>query len=329
MINDFLKYSEDNKLFKLQDNILLAVSGGIDSMVMADLFLKTMRSIAIAHCNFCLRGRDSDLDEDLVIKLSAASNIRIFTKRFNTLNYASQNHISVQMAARDLRYGWFEELRKEGGFDRIAVAHNLNDNIETLLINLTRGTGITGLAGMKPLSNNIIRPLLFATRDRIVDYANTFDVPFREDKSNTETKYIRNRIRHNILPLLKEINPSVESTLNDTALRMAGADEIVNLYTDRVRKKLIRKQKNYFSVKLSDLHHWLHNHTIIFELFRPYGITGPQVRDLINVIEGDTGTRIITDNFRIIRNREELIISGHAQKEILSFRVHEISDFQS
>ena len=329
MINDFLKYSEDRKLFKLQDNILLAVSGGIDSMVMADLFVKTGGNIAIAHCNFSLRGRDSDLDEELVMKFSAANNIRIFTKRFNTLKYASQNHISVQMAARDLRYGWFEELRKEGGFDRIAVAHNLNDNIETLLINLTRGTGITGLAGMKPLSNNIIRPLLFATRSRIADYANTFDVPFREDKSNAETKYIRNRIRHKILPLLMEINPSVEATLNETALRMAGADEIVNLYTDQLRKKLISKKKSYLSVNLSDLNHWLHNQTVIFELFRPYGITGSQVRDLIDVIEGDTGTRIITDNFRIIRNREELLITGHAQKKVLSFRVNEISDFHS
>ena len=327
MINDFLRYSEENNLFSPGDRILLAVSGGIDSMVMAHIFSRTVKSIAIAHCNFCLRGVESDLDEELVREFSAGNNISFRSKRFSTMEYASEKHISVQMAARDLRYAWFEEIRKTEGFDTVAVAHNLNDNIETMLINLTRGTGLTGLTGMRPLAGRIIRPLLFATREMIEKYAETHSVAFREDKSNAETKYLRNRIRHKIIPLLIEINPSAETTLNETSLRLAGADEIVTAFTESLRKRIITKKKGYLSADITALHKWLHNHTLIFELFRPYGITGSQVMDLISVIRGDTGSKVITGDYRIIRNREELIITGKGKEEEIPVKVSEISGF--
>lgn len=314
-------------MFSPGDKILLAVSGGIDSMVMAHIFSKTVESFAIAHCNFCLRGVESDLDEELVREFSAGNNIKFHSRRFSTQEYASEKHISVQMAARELRYTWFEEIRKREGFDTIAVAHNLNDNIETLLINLTRGTGLTGLTGMRPLAGNIIRPLLFATRDMIVRYAGTHSVPFREDKSNAETKYLRNRIRHKIIPLLLEINPSAETTLNETSLRLAGADEIVTVFTEKLRKRIISKKKGYLSADIIGLQRWLHNNTLIFELFRPYGITGSQVRDLVSVIRGDTGGKVITGDYRIIRNREELIITGKEKEEDMPVIVTQISGF--
>src|SRR5450759_2168420 len=184
MLNEFKKFIAENDLIKPGDRILLAVSGGIDSMVMTHLFLRLGNETGIAHCNFSLRANESDKDEEMVRKYAAEHNIPFYSIRFETKAFAKKNGLSVQMAARELRYAWFEEIRKENGYDTIAVAHNLNDNVETLIINLTRGTGITGLTGMRPAINRIIRPLLFATRQDITDYCNQHRIIFREDKSN-------------------------------------------------------------------------------------------------------------------------------------------------
>ena len=192
MLGKFLKYIEDNRLARKDDRILIAVSGGIDSMVMADLFIRSGYNIGIIHCNFTLRGNESDMDEELVRTLATENNLPFFTKKFNTAAYAEKNGVSIQMAARKLRYEWFEEIRINNGYDYVAVAHNLNDSAETLLINLTRGTGIAGLAGIKPSFKKIIRPLLFATRNSIEEYCSLNNISYREDKSNSETKYARN-----------------------------------------------------------------------------------------------------------------------------------------
>lgn len=327
MFNDFVKYIDDNQLFRKNDNVLLAVSGGIDSMVMLSLFLKTGFKTGIAHCNFCLRSEESDKDEELVRDFASENKVRFHCERFKTKSYAKHNGISVQMAARELRYAWFESVRKENNYDWIAVAHNLNDNIETLLINLTRGTGITGLTGMKPVSNNIIRPLLFATRDRITDYAISNNIPYREDKSNAEIKYTRNRIRHLVIPVLKEINPSLEDTLNETILRLAGTDEIITMWIDELRKKISVEEEmaTIFSVKKLRDHY--SNTTILFELFRPYGITGGLIKDLINILKGNTGARIFTLSHRFLKNREDLIVTPLEMPHDFSYEIRRISDF--
>jgi len=309
MIDVFNKFSYDNHLFKHDDKILLAVSGGIDSMVMTHLFQKTGCRIAIMHCNFTLRSAESDKDEEFVRKYAELHSIPFFSNTFNTNEFARNNNISVQMAARDLRYNWFEEVRLKNNYDLIAVAHNLNDNAETLLINLTRGTGLAGLSGMRLISNHIIRPLLFATRDDIVKYSNKHQIKFREDKSNADTKYIRNKIRHQIIPLLKEINPSIEVTLNETAERFLGVNEIVAGYINKIREKISEQKDNIISYNISQLKHHLNNKTILFELFRPYGITNQQLDDLNKVINGKTGGQIITNCCRIIKNRKEIIVS--------------------
>jgi tRNA(Ile)-lysidine synthase len=197
----------------------------------------------------------------------------------------------------------------KNGYDSIAVAHNLNDNIETLLINLTRGTGLTGLTGMKPVSNRIIRPLLFATRQDILTFRNKHKIVFREDKSNSDTKYIRNKIRHLVIPVLKEINPSIETTLNETAERFSGFNEIVSEYISRLRENILEEQEQLISFNISLLKAYLHNKVVLFELFKPYGITNALLVDLLKVIEGKTGGQIITDTHRIIKNRKEIIVS--------------------
>jgi tRNA(Ile)-lysidine synthase len=309
MFEEFLSYIRKNNLFKRQDRLLLAVSGGIDSMVMSHLFLKLGTDIGIAHCNFCLRDKESDKDEELVKKHAYENKIPFNSIRFNTKEHAAKNGISIQMAARDLRYEWFEKIRLENHFDLIAVAHNLNDNIETMLINLTRGTGLTGLSGMKPASNRIIRPLLFASRKKIEEYCSDYHITFREDKSNAETKYTRNKIRHLIIPILKEINPSLEETLNDTAERLSGIDEIVSGYINSIRSQTsIRKgTTTVFDVEKFKI--YLKSKALIFELFSPYGVTGLATGDLVRLMTGKTGKQIFTKTHRILRNRDELIVS--------------------
>jgi tRNA(Ile)-lysidine synthase len=310
MLHKFKKFISDNNLIKPGDKILLAVSGGIDSMVMTHLFMQSDYDIGIAHCNFSLRDSESDLDEEMVSKFAAENKIEFFTTRFETKVYARENGLSVQMAARELRYAWFEKIRKEHGYRSIAVAHNLNDNIETLMINLIRGTGVAGLTGMRSSVNNIIRPILFATRQDIIYFCNRNSIPYREDLSNAETKYLRNKIRHLILPLLKEINPSVELTLNETAERFTGINEIVTAYIHEIKEKVSTQKNEYVTFNISSLKSYIHNKVILYELFRPFGISDVSLNDLINIIEGKTGGLLITGSNRIVKNRKEILVLG-------------------
>jgi tRNA(Ile)-lysidine synthase len=329
MFAEFNKFIQDNHLFRPDDKILLAVSGGIDSMVMTHLFLQTDCRTAIMHCNFKLRAVDSDKDEEFVRKYAESHSLPFFSTTFNTKEFAGSKNISVQMAARDLRYNWFEEIRQKFNYDLIAVAHNLNDNAETLLINLTRGTGLAGLSGMRLISNNIIRPLLFATRDDIVNYSNKHKIKFREDKSNADTKYIRNKIRHQIIPVLKEINPSIEVTLNETAERFKGINEIVTRYISKIREKISEQKEDLISYNVNQLKRYQENSTIIFELFRPYGITNQQLDDLIKVINGKTGGQIITNCCRIIKNRKEIIVSQENSRSESFYNVNAADGFKN
>ena len=325
MLERFRKYIAENNLLKPGDRILLAVSGGIDSMVMTHLFLQSGTKIGIAHCNFSLRAAESDKDEEMVRTYSSEHNIPFFSTRFETKTFAKENGLSVQMAARDLRYSWFEEIRKKNGYDAIAVAHNLNDNIETLLINLIRGTGLTGMTGMKPASNRLIRPLLFATRQDITDYCNQNLIIFREDRSNVDTKYTRNKIRLQVIPVLKEINPALETTLNETTERFTGLNEIISDYISTLRERISEKKGEFISINIRLLKTHLHNKAVLFELFKPFGINNLQLNDLSNVINGKTGGQIFTDSYRIIKNRQEIIISHKDARNETLFRIRNIT----
>ncbi len=325
MLKEFREYISENKMPEPDTAMLLAVSGGVDSMVMADLFLKSGYKSGIAHCNFSLRGRESDLDEDLVRNYAAENNIPFFSIRFNSKVYAKKKGLSVQMAARELRYEWFEKIRIENDYSFIAVAHNLNDNIETLLINLARGTGITGLAGMRPLINNIIRPLLFATRTDIEDYCKKNKLLYREDRSNSDTKYTRNRIRHIIIPELKKINPSIEKTLGETMIRLRETDELFSGIINGIRNSLSLNEDNKTSFIVEKLKNYLHEKTVLFEIFRPYGLSGSQTGDLKDVINGKTGGQLYTGSHRIVKNRNMIVVSP---VERMPYPVYKISDIE-
>jgi tRNA(Ile)-lysidine synthase len=328
MINEFKKFVAENNIIKPTGRILLAVSGGIDSMVMADLFLRSGYETGIAHCNFSLRAKESDKDEELVRKYAMDNNIPFFSIRFATKLYAKRNRISVQMAARELRYAWFEEIRNENKYDLIAVAHNLNDNIETIIINLTRGTGLAGLSGMKIVSGKIIRPLLFATRENIISYCSENNIGFREDRSNADTKYTRNKIRHLVIPVLKEINPSIETTLNETAERFTGINEIVAGYIQNLRSRISEQSGKMITFNISLLKEYLHNKAILFELFKPFDISNVQLNDLLKVIDGKTGGQIFTATHRIIKNRKEIIVLHEETRDEVSFYIKAVSDLK-
>ena len=327
MLTEFNMFIADNSLIGPTDRVVLAVSGGIDSMVMAHLFIQSGYKTAIAHCNFSLRGEESDKDEELVRQFAILNNLPFFTVRFDTNAYCSDNGLSIQMAARELRYKWFDEIMIENNFSLLAVAHNINDNIETFIINLTRGTGIAGLAGIKPLSNRIIRPLLFATRSKIEEYCNQNNVYYREDMSNEDTKYTRNKIRHKIIPVLKEINPSIESTLNETAERFAGITEIVSKYVSEIREKISEEKGDLTSYNLTKLLPHSQNRTLLFEIFKPYGITGAMLNDLVSIIAGKSGGQLFTSTHRIVKNRKEIIISHEESINNDCFLIGNIDDF--
>jgi len=319
MINNFLKYIEENKLVCKGDRILAAVSGGIDSMVMTDLLMKAGLLSGIAHCNFKLRGKESDLDEQMVRRYAARYRIPFYSIRFETKDHANSKGISIEMAARELRYDWFRKIMKEEGYASIAVAHNLNDNIETLLLNLVRGTGIAGLTGMKPSANYIIRPLLFATRKSIEEYCKKNKISFREDRTNADTNIIRNKIRHKVIPVLREINPSVESTLNETAERLSGIYDILTEGIASIRNSIFRERDDKITVTINQLEPYLHNKTFLFELFRPFGLTGSLTGDLLKIVKGPTGGQIFTGTYRILKNRKEIIISAQSEVENKTF----------
>ena len=307
MINRFIEYLTNKCQADREKKFLLAVSGGVDSMTMAYLFCQAGINVGIAHCNFCLRGKESDMDEELVKQYAENNNYPFHVERFDTEKYAASKGISVQMAARDLRYEWFENIRQEYGYHFIAIAHNLNDSIETSLFNLIRGTGIKGLTGIQPTAGYIVRPLLFALRTEIENFASENNIVFREDKSNDETKYTRNKIRHLVLPLLREINPSVEKTLEETILKMKETEQAVENYISDIKISKTEGTKTIFDV--GQLKNFLSNKTILYELFKPFGLSGMQTDELSEVIEGQTGGRVFTKSHVILKDRTNIIVS--------------------
>ncbi len=309
MLSRFLEFSENEKLFTRGSRLLLAVSGGIDSMVMAWLFREAGIEHSIAHCNFSLRGDESDGDEEFVASYARSNTIPFCHSRFDTLSYAAARKVSVQMAARELRYDWFRSLIRSENFDAVAVAHNLNDNVETFLINLSRGTGLNGLTGMSPHTGDIIRPLLFATREEISSFAAGKGIVFREDRSNAEVKYIRNRIRHRVIPEMEKVNPGILQAVTDTMKHLSSASVIFEMYLSQVSEKIFSTSGDTTIVDISGLTglHPLEPH--IFGLFRPYGLSPKQIEEVISLLRSATGKSVYTATHRLLNDRGRIVIT--------------------
>ncbi len=304
----FEKYLTSEIQLDSESRLLLAVSGGIDSMVMTHLFQESGREFSIVHCNFQLRGSESDQDELFIREFAAKWKMPLFVQSFKTSEYARERKISLQMAARDLRVEWFSELMNRHRFSYTALAHNKNDNAETFLINLIRGTGISGMTGIRSLSGRFIRPLLFASRDEISRYAQEQNIDYREDSSNREQKYTRNRIRHSLIPVMKEINPSVIDTLGEVTSRMGEIDIICDSYASSIRQSLLMKSETGYTISINQAMALTPLNTSLYMIFKEFGVTGAMIPEIKRMSISTSGSVLSTSSHNIFKDRSHFII---------------------
>jgi tRNA(Ile)-lysidine synthase len=333
MFEAFQHYIKTQDLFSGQDPILLTVSGGMDSVVMLALFCRLKNDVSdfkniqlgIAHCNFNLRGEEADDDVLFVEGLATQNNIPFFKKNFETQTYAREEKISIQMAARQLRYEWFQTLQIKEGFQYVATAHHQNDVIETVLINLIKGTGIAGLHGIAPKSGHLLRPLLFATREEIRIYANEGNLSFREDSSNNSTKYIRNKIRKEIIPVLKEMNPKLEKTLHENTERITAVEAIYRHYIAEQKHLLFLERDGQIHISIPKLKALPEAPTVLYELLKPYLFKTSIVKDICSGWDGLSGKQYFSPSHRLLKDREQLIVIPikNLENEIYTIETHQ------
>lgn len=310
MITRIQTYIQQHNLFNSGTPILVACSGGVDSMVLMDVLLKLNYKIAIAHCNFQLRGKESDEDEQFIQQFTSQNNIPFHVIKFDTKAYKQDNDVSTQMAARELRYEWFEKIRKENGYHCIATAHHLDDQLETILLNITKGTGLKGLTGMSAKYGFIIRPFLEISKQEISTYANENKIGFREDSSNASDDYQRNLIRHQIVPQLQKINPSLHKSIIDFIDRMNDYETLSNEQIEVANKKCYSEKNDIVEIKLGFIKSHKAGQTILFHLLKEFGFNSDQVNQLHCSWLQPTlsGKQFFSETHRIVIDRKSLFI---------------------
>lgn len=318
----FVDFIDQNLLFAPHDRILLAVSGGRDSVLMAHLFKAAGYSFAIAHVNFKLRDEESDGDEAFCSDLAKYLSVPFFVHRVDTQSYATQQQVSIQMAARTLRYDWLETIRKAHKFDYIALAHHQNDSIETMLLNLTRGTGISGLHGILPKRGRLIRPLLFLKREEIDQLVQQEHISYRNDASNESVKYARNKIRLEVIPKLKELNPALEETFELNRRRFADLEELLQLKVAELRSLLFQYTgPDTIEIDLAALQQLKPLNTLLFELFRDYGFSEAVLANLVESWNGQSGKLFESISHQLLLDRGRLLLSPLGAKHVPSTKI--------
>ena len=309
------------------EKLILALSGGIDSMVLADRLLQAKADFVAAHCNFHLRGAESDGDEQFVRDYAERNGLTIYVKQFDTADYAKEHSLSIEMAARDLRYAWFEELRQQLGYDKIVVAHHADDQLETFFINLLRGAGIRGLKGMLPENGNIIRPLLGASRAEIHQYAIENGIQWREDHTNAETQFLRNKIRHELLPVIDNISKEGRASILKSISHLASENE---LYRELLKEKLSQIIEQAGSTQRFTSHSVgeplgvpfsVLRFQLLFEWLRDYGFNEDQVHFIHEAMNGQPGTAFFSPTHRVTIERDGLELTPICQKIDISIEL--------
>lgn len=308
MLKEFLNFINQENLFNSKHKILLGVSGGIDSVVMVDLFSKAGLDFGIAHCNFGLRGKESDEDKAFVESLAKKNHVQFYSKKLDTLTFANNQSISIQMAARELRIKWFEEIILSQGYSYYATAHHLDDQIETLLNNFFRGTGISGLHGILPKRNKLIHPMLFCFRKQIEEYADKHQLKYREDSTNKKTDYIRNQIRHQLIPVIRKIYPNYQKSISDNIQRIREVETIYRNHMQKKAEELIVKNKEYIRIPVKKLLNLQPVEMYLYELIKPYGFNYANATDILNSINSSSGKYFLSDTHKITKDRTDLII---------------------
>lgn len=318
LLEKFRQFIKKNDLFSEKDRLLIAVSGGVDSVVLCELMKLAGYEFGIAHCNFQLRGKDSERDENFVKALAGNYKVKFFVKRFETEKIAAEKKRSIQETARELRYEWFNEIlesverdskNNEKPFARILTAHHADDNIETLLINFFRGTGVRGLKGMEPRQGKLVRPLLFARRKELEDFLTANNLRYVQDVTNLENDYTRNYFRNQLIPALQKVFPSVDENLLDNISRFR---EIAGIYEEHIRrekKSLLEQKGNEIHIPILKLKKSGQLNTIIYEIIKDFNFTPHQVKDTVSLMDSEPGKFVQSSSHRIIKDRRWLIIS--------------------
>ena len=307
MLEKFQNYIIQNFQFLIGKKLLLAISGGLDSMVMVDLFHKLPFEIAIAHCNFQLRGLESFEDQKFIQDYAKTNEIKLFLTQFDTEAFANDYKLSIQVAARDLRYNWFYEILETENYDYILTAHHADDNLETFLIHLVRGTGIDGLTGIPSQNGKVIRPLLIFSRSEIEQYAGDNAIEWREDSSNASDKYLRNKIRHNLVPILKELNPEFLSSFHKTQTYLQESRAMVEDASILVYQQVAKEKGTEIHFDLKQVKKLPNYRTYLYHWFNDYGFSAWD--DIYDLVDGQSGKQVFSSEFRLLKNRDFLILS--------------------
>lgn len=309
MLDSFLTFINQHTPDLKQQRTLLAVSGGIDSVVMVHLFASLGLPAGIAHCNFGLRGAESDGDEAFVQALAQHFNLPYFVTHPDV--HAASSAGSTQMAARSLRYEWFENIRSEHDYQWIATAHHANDSLETLLLNLARGTGLAGLCGIAPVNGRLIRPMLFSSRDEVRAYAAAQGITWREDRTNATDDYHRNKIRHHVMPVLVQLNPSLETTFNASSERLRAAHALLNAHLEDWKSEAVTVSNGEIRVPIREI---VENEESVYRLWfllEPYGFPYSQMRPVLSALSGIPGKLFSSGSHTLLVDRTDLILRAN------------------
>ena len=308
MQKDFNIHIDKNLSILKESKLLIAISGGIDSVALAHLCQKSNLNFSLAHCNFNLRAEESNKDEAFVEELAEDLDVEVFIQNFDTEAYAKAHKRSIQMAARELRYDWFKELAEQLKYDYILTAHHADDNLETFLINFTRGTGLNGLTGIPMINDNIVRPLLPFSRAQIEAYVKEHQISWREDASNASRKYLRNKLRHEVVPILKEINPQLLDSFQNTIHNLNDTAYIVeNSLKAFAERAIVSKDSFGTTYKVSEFKNTANPKSYLFEIFKNYGFT--EWNDIVDLLDAQSGKLVKSNTHRLIKHREYLILT--------------------
>lgn len=324
MLQKFQNHINANFGFLKDKKLLLAISGGMDSMVLVHLFQKLNLNFALAHCNFQLRGAESDGDENFVAAYAKLNNIACFITKFDTSNYSKENKLSTQVAARNLRYNWFNEILEQEKFDYIVTAHHADDVAETFMINLSRGTGLDGLTGIPSQNGNIIRPMLPFSRKEIEAYVLENKLKWREDSSNASDKYLRNKIRHHVIPVFKEINESFLQSFQNTLEHLNQEQSLINDAVQMVYEKVVSEENLQLKINISALLHYKNHKAYLYQWLNKYGFSA--WNDVYNLIEAQSGKQILSEKYILLKDRDFLILSKKEKTNFEEIVIHSITE---
>lgn len=312
LVASFKQYINSNNLFTAKDHLLIAVSGGVDSVVLCELCYQSGFPFSIAHCNFQLRGVESDADEQFVKELAEKYAVPFFVQKFDTEKYAAENKVSIQVTARELRYEWFGQLINQSTdqLKYLLTAHHADDNIETIAMNFFKGSGINGLKGILPKQHHIVRPLLFATKEAMLSFAKENNLGYREDSSNSSDKYTRNYFRNQLLPAVEKVFPQVKENLLHNAERFREINSIYQSAIQKIKSKLVFSKGTEQHIPVLKLQLAEAMPTVLYEIIKDYGFTAHQTEEVIKLLHSESGKYVQSATHRILRNRKWLIIAA-------------------